>query len=167
MVDAHFPAVFHLIQIRRLEVSEGADCSLLPSPMAQSELPQLVFFKGSSTVLQYKSRVDDVRTHYSAVISHLVTSSQDIALLSESELEELVLHIPRGAIPEESGADLREAQGEVVFNRIRHGFTVSDLINAVSYSLRSEVSLKEEIAGDDIPAIIAYLELLQHFLPQV
>ena len=67
----------------------------------------------------------------------------------------------------DDGIDQGLESGKVLFNRIRHGFTTSDVINSVSYSLRSEVSLKEKISGEDITALLSYLKLLSHILPQV
>ena len=94
-------------------------------------------------------------------------TSLSITTLTDTELEDSV----RLPISEtdfgEGELDLNLDSGEVVFNRVRHGFTTSDVINSVSYSLRNEVSFKEQISGQDINALLNYLELLDHILPQV
>ncbi|KAI6660952.1 Oxidase 1 [Oopsacas minuta] len=155
------------IKIRRLLITENTDCPLIPSTQYASDVPHLIFFRNATLTLQYHSNLDDARTHYTSIISQLITSSRSVTKLSDSEIENAV-HLPNSVKDvsnkdENSGLEL----GEVLFNRIRHGFTTSDIINSVSYSLRHEVSLKEQISGEDINSLLNYLLMLDHILPQL
>ena len=94
-------------------------------------------------------------------------TSLSVTTMTDTELEDSVrLPISKTDLGREE-QDLNQVSGEVIFNRVRHGFTTSDVINSVSYSLRNEVSFKEQISGEDINALLRYLELLDHILPQV
>ena len=147
------------------------DCPLLPNPLDSeaSETPQLIFFRDNTPTLQYHSNLDDVRSHYASIITKLMTSSESVSSLTDEQLEAAMLVKESDSLLElgNNDRDQRLESGEILFNRVRHGFTTSDVINSVSYSLRSEVSLKENIAGDDITALLGYLELLNYILPQV
>ena len=149
--------------------SELNDCPLLPNPHETREIPQLIFFRDATPTLQYISNRDDVRAHYTSIIANLMTSSESVFALTDIQLETAMLVTDSDTSLElgDDGIDQGLESGEVLFNRIRHGFTTSDVINSVSYSLRSEVSLKEKISGEDITALLSYLKLLSHILPQV
>ena len=131
------------------------------------DMPHLLFFINATLTLQYHSNLDDVRTHYSFIINRILITSPSVTALTDTELEDSI----RLPISETDFSDQEQNlsldSGEVIFNRVRHGFTTSDVINSVSYSLRNEVSFKEQISGQDINALLNYLELLDHVLPQV
>lgn len=87
-------------------------------------------------------------------------------------LEELIIDISNDyqidkSLSSASSSSNRQFDGKIVYSVARQGYTSTDILNSISYSLRIEITAKEYMTNEDVSALLDYLKLLQHILPQV